>query len=80
MKLTVANDGGSATSSQEFKYEAPPTITSFAPAKAAIGAPITLVGNEFSGVTKLEFGAVELPCPGPDCTVTDNEHILTGAA
>jgi hypothetical protein len=79
VKLTVANDGGSATSSEEFEYEPIPTIDSFTPTHGPAGTALSIVGSHFTFADKVEFGSTAVSCPGPECTITDGEHITVDA-
>ncbi len=51
--VRVANTAGS--SSLEFVVQLAPTVTSFAPAQGAVGSTVTITGNNFRTVNKVQF-------------------------
>jgi Domain of unknown function (DUF5666)/IPT/TIG domain len=53
--LTVTNSLGTVTSPLSFTVLAIPTISSFTPTSAAVGATVTLTGTGFTGVTSVNF-------------------------
>jgi hypothetical protein len=55
-KLSVVTAGGTATSATNFL--AVPTITGFAPGSAAAGAPVTVDGTGFGGVSSVKVNGV----------------------
>lgn len=57
--ITVTTPDGSAASATPFTVLAAPTITSFKPAKGAIGASVTILGSNFApGATTVKFNGV----------------------
>ena len=56
-KITVKTEGGLAASTDDFTVEssAAPTITGFKPESAAVAAPITIGGTNFTGVKEVYF-------------------------
>lgn len=55
--VSVTAPGGTATLAG-FTFAPPPTITSFTPTSAAIGATVTINGTNFTGATQVRFGGV----------------------
>lgn len=53
--VTVATPAGTLTSDRRFI--AVPTITGIAPASGPVGTVVTVTGNNFTGATKVTFGA-----------------------
>jgi len=55
-RITVTTPGGVATSSGTFTVV--PSIVSFSPTSGKVGAAVTIIGNSFTGTTKVTFGGV----------------------
>lgn len=56
-RMVVTTPAGSATSSEVFTVNVPmPTISSFTPRSALVGAVITIMGTNFTGTTAVSFG------------------------
>jgi len=54
--ISVTTVGGTATSSGTFTFIPAPTITSFTPTLAGVGATVTITGTNFTGATAVSFG------------------------
>lgn len=59
-KVDVIAAGGSARSTQDFRFLLPPTITSFSPTSGATGASVEITGAEFVNVTSVSVGGVSV--------------------
>ena len=57
-----------------YLYEPHPVQISPDTGPAAGGTPAVLSGNDFAGVTQVNFGSTSISCPG-QCTVVSNERI-----
>ncbi|MDA0987453.1 MAG: IPT/TIG domain-containing protein, partial [Bacteroidetes bacterium] len=59
--ISVVGTGGTVTSSGTFTLNLPPapTITSFTPTTAAVGATVTLTGTYFTWASSVKFGVTE---------------------
>jgi hypothetical protein len=57
-KISLTNATGTATSSTDFTVLAPPTIASFTPTSGPIGTSVTILGNNFTGVTAVSFNGI----------------------
>lgn len=55
-KIGVTTSGGSATSSAT--YFVVPSISSFSPTSGPAGTAVTILGNSFTGATKVTFGGI----------------------
>lgn len=55
--VTVTTPGGARKSNRKFLVT--PSITSFAPPSGPIGTVVTIMGNSFTGATKVMFGTVK---------------------
>lgn len=55
-KITVVTPGGSVTSSGS--YLVVPSISSFSPTSGPVGTDVKIIGNSFTGATKVTFGGV----------------------
>ena len=53
-KIAITTPGGSSTSTATFSVV--PSISSFTPTSGPIGTPVTILGNSFTGATKITFG------------------------
>jgi len=53
-KIVVTTPGGTATSAGIFSVV--PSISSFTPTSGPIGTPVAILGNSFTGATKITFG------------------------
>jgi IPT/TIG domain len=53
--LSVTTPAGTATSPTNFTVISPPTITSFTPTGASVGASVTIDGTNFNGATSVKF-------------------------
>jgi hypothetical protein len=61
--IAVTTPGGTATSSTSFTVSTPtaaPTITSFSPATAAVGATVTITGTDLTGATAVTLNGVAI--------------------
>jgi len=57
-KISVTTPGGTAQSAADFTVTTPPaapTITSFTPSSGVVGAEVTIIGTNFTGVTSVPF-------------------------
>ena len=54
--ISVTTEGGTATSTGTFTYNAIPVITSFTPSSGGSGASVTITGTNFTGATSVKFG------------------------
>jgi len=59
-KVDVIAAGGTARSTQDFRFLLPPTITSFSPTSGATGASVEITGTEFVNVTSVSVGGVSV--------------------
>jgi hypothetical protein len=57
-KISVTNPDGAGASANVFTVTSGPLIASFVPAKAQVGAEITISGSNFTGVTKVAFNGI----------------------
>jgi uncharacterized repeat protein (TIGR03803 family) len=55
-KITITTAGGIATSTSNFSVV--PSISSFTPTSGPVGTAVTILGNSFTGATKVTFGGV----------------------
>jgi len=58
----------------------PPVITSFAPASAAAGAPVTITGTGFTDLTEVDFAGSGAPVTPVSHTATKVEILVPGDA
>lgn len=56
--ITVTKPAGAGTSVDNFTVVVAPSITGFTPASGAIGASVTINGNNFTGTTNVTFNGV----------------------
>jgi len=56
--ISVTTPGGTATSTTNFTVVMPPTISSFTPLSAAVGATVTLTGQYFTNASAVKFNGV----------------------
>ncbi len=54
--ITVADPWGTNSSTTNFFVTVGPTITSFSPTSAPVGAPVTISGDHFTGATQVTLG------------------------
>lgn len=55
-KIVIINSSGSITSSTDFTFIQPPTISSFTPSSLVSGLIVTISGSNFTGTTSVKFG------------------------
>ena len=58
-KIVINNSSGSVTSSTDFTFIQPPTISSFTPNSSVSGLMVTISGSNFSGTTSVKFGGMD---------------------
>ncbi len=58
--IRVYTPAGVTTSTQTFTYFPPPTISSFTPTNGPAGTVVTITGTEFSGVSSVKVGGVNV--------------------
>ncbi len=56
--VSVTTPGGTVNSVGPFTFVAAPTIATFSPTSAAVGATVTITGTNLSGATAVTFGGV----------------------
>lgn len=59
-KVDVIAAGGTARSTQDFRFLFPPTITAFSPTSGATGASVEITGTDFVNVTSVSIGGVSV--------------------
>ena len=59
-KVDVIAAGGTARSTQDFRYLFPPTITAFSPTSGSTGASVEITGTDFVNVTSVSIGGVSV--------------------
>ncbi|MFY8000002.1 MAG: leucine-rich repeat domain-containing protein, partial [Candidatus Kapaibacteriota bacterium] len=57
-KIDVFAAGGSAKSTQDFRFLRAPTLTAFTPSSGATGASVEITGTEFVNVTNVSVGGI----------------------
>src|SRR5205814_2350621 len=57
-RISVANAGGSATAASDLIVVRPPAVTSFTPAAAPVGVPVTIAGTDLAAATDVSFNGV----------------------
>lgn len=62
-RISVTNAGGIATAATDLIVVRPPTITSFSPAAAAVGATVTIAGTDLAATTDVAFNGVSAGAP-----------------
>ncbi len=60
-QISVVTPAGTATSSASFTLLVSPTLTSFTPASARVGATVTINGTNLSGATAVRFNGALAP-------------------
>ena len=55
-KIVVTTPGGTGTSAAKFSVV--PSISSFSPTNGPVGTAVTILGNSFTGATKVTFGGI----------------------
>jgi sugar lactone lactonase YvrE len=56
--ITAYNANGSSSATIDITIANAPVITSFMPASAGAGAQVTIIGNNFTGATGINFGGI----------------------
>lgn len=60
-RIRVTTPGGTATSDTNFRVIPPPNITSFSPTSGMVGTSVTILGEYFSNIREVRFGALMAP-------------------
>jgi len=56
--ISVTNVAGTGSSATNFAITFVPSISAFDPASGAVGTPVTITGNNFTGATNVQFNGI----------------------